>query len=1186
MSVNTATAGGIGKTLSSADGSIVIGGGAGATLVDANVKVADKGITIGKLADAPQANQILVSVTNGVPAWADQATVTTANQKTSAVVDGTNTTVTSAPNATDAKITEYKVNVPTANGTSPGVVKQGNGTVVVGTGGELSINLNGTGTPGDPGAGKNLTSTDLTITGGLGATLTPVTADIKTDAVTTTKIADGAVTATKLSAGAGTAGRVAIADDNGNVSYSSILPDAVSGKDVKVAAGDRIKLGGTPVGAVLKEFTIDVDESNLKLQNIGGSLNAGQVSGGNAGDVFVVGADGKGSWVSKASATSVSNTSNVNVNKLSTTVNGTTGSEVDIIKTNELSLNTSNHLVSTVNGVVSTAPLNLGPAIAANDKTATVANGNNTTVTTDATNPNNPIYKVNVNNATAGETGAVKPGSGLAVAADGTLSVNTATAGGIGKTLSSADGSIVIGGGAGATLVDANVKVADKGITTTKMDDAAQANQILVSDVNKRPVWVDQSTVLANSTNALSNDGTNTLTSTVNGKVATAAAVNTVTNSLTGSELTTTVNGVSGKVDLAPAITNAQKTTTVVAGTNTTVTPTPATPNAAGNTAYTVNVPTADGTSPGVVKQAAPATATVNIDASGVLSINTANVAASLGKSLSNGDGSIIIGGTTAGAGATLVNATVSVATGGITNTKIANDAVTTDKILDGTIVNADIANSTILPGKLANTTLPNQVLVSNGSNVPTWVNQNTLAVNNLYTSNGSLLGDREVNVNGHLLTFKSTSLPVGSPELRETLFDYTNGAYLKNATTTGRSVIRASSGGSIVELLQDLNSPSQLLSSGTSTGLIIGSVSGSSTPLQLVTNGASRMYVAAGGNIGIGTALPSNALHVNATDPLRLQGLQPQAAVNTNQLIVADNTGVLKTLAAAGNNQVLTTSASGVPTWANQNALAVNNLYTSNGSLTADRTVDLNAHTLTFNNALSPAGKTTLTYSNANAARISHTTTTGTADIIVDAGGSTLNIFQNPNSASQITASGASTSLNIGTANTTPMTLTTSNLIRMHISDAGKVGIGTTNMLGTSNANVLLAVNGSIESANSTFADYVFEDYFKGYSELKKDYSFKSLKEVEKFINENKHLPGITSIKALRKNQRGEYIFNMSELSIQMLEKVEELYLHTIEQQKQLDAKDKEIQDLKAQQQKTDERLKRLEAALLKEKN
>jgi hypothetical protein len=186
--------------------------------------------------------------------------------------------------------------------------------------------------------------------------------------------------------------------------------------------------------------------------------------------------------------------------------------------------------------------------------------------------------------------------------------------------------------------------------------------------------------------------------------------------------------------------------------------------------------------------------------------------------------------------------------------------------------------------------------------------------------------------------------------------------------------------------------------------------------------------------------------------------------------------------------------------------------------------------------------------------------------------------------SRAQLVSSGTSTGLIVGTANgsATPLQLMTNGTNRMNIDASGRVGIGTTNMLSTTNTNVLLAVNGTIETANSTYADYVFEDYFKGISELKKDYSFKSLKEVEEFINANKHLPGVTSIKALRKNEKGEYIFNMSELSIQMLEKVEELYLHTIEQQKQLDAKDKEIESLKTEQRKMEARLKRLEEAIL----
>jgi len=142
--------------------------------------------------------------------------------------------------------------------------------------------------------------------------------------------------------------------------------------------------------------------------------------------------------------------------------------------------------------------------------------------------------------------------------------------------------------------------------------------------------------------------------------------------------------------------------------------------------------------------------------------------------------------------------------------------------------------------------------------------------------------------------------------------------------------------------------------------------------------------------------------------------------------------------------------------------------------------------------------------------------------------------------------------------ATTNKATQNTENIFQM-----GNVGIGTNNMLGSSDPSVKLAVNGKILTPASYYADYVFEDYFDGFSNIKAEYSFKSLKEVESYINENKHLPGVTSIKDLKKTPNGEYIFNITDLSIQSLEKIEELYLHTIEQQKQLEANAKTMQEM-----------------------
>ena len=144
-----------------------------------------------------------------------------------------------------------------------------------------------------------------------------------------------------------------------------------------------------------------------------------------------------------------------------------------------------------------------------------------------------------------------------------------------------------------------------------------------------------------------------------------------------------------------------------------------------------------------------------------------------------------------------------------------------------------------------------------------------------------------------------------------------------------------------------------------------------------------------------------------------------------------------------------------------------------------------------------------------------------------------------------------------------------------------GKIGINTTNLLGTADPTVWLAVNGAIQTATDTYPDYVFENYFNKANPSNKKYSFKSLTEIEKFVNENKHLPGVTGIGELSKNEKGDYIFNVTQLSVQVLEKVEELYLHVIEQQKVLEAKDREIQNLKQKSAEMDLRLERLEKLL-----
>ena len=74
-----------------------------------------------------------------------------------------------------------------------------------------------------------------------------------------------------------------------------------------------------------------------------------------------------------------------------------------------------------------------------------------------------------------------------------------------------------------------------------------------------------------------------------------------------------------------------------------------------------------------------------------------------------------------------------------------------------------------------------------------------------------------------------------------------------------------------------------------------------------------------------------------------------------------------------------------------------------------------------------------------------------------------------------------------------------------------------------------------------ATWADFVFH---------KKE--IESLESVEKYINANKHLPGIPSEKEVLENG-----YDMNEMDAKLLEKIETLYLHII-------ALEKEIKELK----------------------
>ncbi|MVO10784.1 hypothetical protein GOQ30_16555 [Flavobacterium sp. TP390] len=95
-----------------------------------------------------------------------------------------------------------------------------------------------------------------------------------------------------------------------------------------------------------------------------------------------------------------------------------------------------------------------------------------------------------------------------------------------------------------------------------------------------------------------------------------------------------------------------------------------------------------------------------------------------------------------------------------------------------------------------------------------------------------------------------------------------------------------------------------------------------------------------------------------------------------------------------------------------------------------------------------------------------------------------------------------------------------------------------------------IIAEELKVQLQSAPWPDYVFAS----------DYQLPSLLEVEKQIQENGHLENIPSACEVQENG-----IEVGEMNRLLLEKVEELTLYTIEQQKQLDQQTKEIEELKA---------------------
>lgn len=347
----------------------------------------------------------------------------------------------------------------------------------------------------------------------------------------------------------------------------------------------------------------------------------------------------------------------------------------------------------------------------------------------------------------------------------------------------------------------------------------------------------------------------------------------------------------------------------------------------------------------------------------------------------------------------------------------------------------------------------------------------------------------------------------------------------------------------------------------------------------------ASSGIFAQNAGVGINTTAPNSTLDINGklgvTD---LDGLQAprltlaQLSAKGDALYGADQKGALVYIAdiSAGNNTGPRVNIDGVGYYYFDGTLwqklLYTNIYNADGTLTNTRTVTQDGKDIKFVN------QQTTTINNSAGLGIGQDSGKGTRSSMgfSNNGNYSLYIFCDTNSAAQIMATGKSSVLSLGTTNThfpSGIDFTTTSAgdalgeVRMHISPAGNitainnlaVGYATEPAFGSEKLNV----NGSIKTATATYPDYVFDKYFNGTSSINSNYKFLNIYDTEKFIKENNHLPGVTSINDLAKTENGLYSFNLSELSTQTLEKVEELYLYVIKQQKQIDSQKEQINKL-----------------------
>lgn len=468
-------------------------------------------------------------------------------------------------------------------------------------------------------------------------------------------------------------------------------------------------------------------------------------------------------------------------------------------------------------------------------------------------------------------------------------------------------------------------------------------------------------------------------------------------------------------------------------------------------------------------------------------------------------------------------------------------------------------------------------VLSSSGNNITSNINgisSTTSAVNsNALSLSGSSVASTVNGITSNLLN------------LAPAITASTNNILLLSGNNLTSTVNGVSSTADLAPLIASATT-NTLVSGGTGNNTITSTVNGvaaNTTAVKTVSNTSAGNNLSTTVNGVTSVAVPvinNNTLSLSGNNLTSTVNGVASSAVNLAPAITATTTNIL-----SSSVNTMTTTVNGIARTApivnsvsntisgNTLTTTVNgissspvtlpqgvNIYNSDGTLNSNRVVSTNNKMLWFQNNSNNHIAFDINVAVPGSTRI---VTQGSSASLIRAlanSSRTLDMELLTDGTSRLLSTG-STELFIGTNSSSgPLTFGVGTN-RAVLATNGNFGIGTTSPSQKLHVTGNIRATGSIMSGTTTYPDYVFENYYKGSSNINPNYTFKKLNEVEEFIKEKGHLPGYASIDEVKKN---DMTVDITQNSITNMEKVEELYLHLIEQSKQIEVLQKQVQELK----------------------